>query len=457
MAALSERKIEIVRTLVESAPDRVVGSLQQALSGTSDASALGGVRRLVEGEVAERNLRNQVLAPVAAMFVGAGDHPHTLTFPARVLPLLWRGLRETQDAKIEEVRTVLADAGHPHLLTDAFEALTRAAAQGVRDRDIDAFRKAAEACDAARPGGADLLAGCLELAPIVRRASERMPEWMTRQGSETTAAARLAFKDAVQVAEDAGPRFFQMLAAQLPHPWMVLRIISAVMDKPTERYLADSELGGFGEQVMDDVDQLLGDVSRLDPDAGPEAGRAAAGWVELAVQQIQELEDSIDLSRDHGWGQRLHKQRMELAATVERRLRAAEKATIEALPTQRTRAHRAARPAPCLDEPPEPRLVRRATTLLSFADAVQVTANHGGFTSARAKLVETLGAHIDHYVEEIVDRVRLDEVADREIAAAFLNVAADFNQLVCGGKAGDLVRRRAHAALHPEAATSEER
>ena len=44
-----------------------------------------------------------------------------------------------------------------------------------------------------------------------------------------------------------------MLAAQMAHPWMVLRIISAVMDKPSERYLRDSELGGFAERVTDNV------------------------------------------------------------------------------------------------------------------------------------------------------------------------------------------------------------
>ena len=93
MAALSERKIAIVRTLVESAPDKVVGSLRQALAETSDESALGGVKRLVEVEVYERNLRNTVLQPIAPMCVGAGDDPHKLTFPSRVLGLVWRGVR----------------------------------------------------------------------------------------------------------------------------------------------------------------------------------------------------------------------------------------------------------------------------------------------------------------------------------------------------------------------------
>lgn len=88
MTALPERKIEIVRRLVESAPDRVVGSLQQALSATPPESALGAVKAVVETEVADRNLRNIVFQPIAPLCVG-GD-AHGLTFPARSLSFIWR-------------------------------------------------------------------------------------------------------------------------------------------------------------------------------------------------------------------------------------------------------------------------------------------------------------------------------------------------------------------------------
>ena len=52
MPGLSDRKIEIVRHLVESAPDKIVGGLQNALAAASGDSVLAGVRRLVESEVA---------------------------------------------------------------------------------------------------------------------------------------------------------------------------------------------------------------------------------------------------------------------------------------------------------------------------------------------------------------------------------------------------------------------
>ena len=36
------------------------------------------------------------------------------------------------------------------------------------------------------------------------------------------------------------------------------------------------------------------------------------------------MESSVDLQKEHGWGQRVHKQRLSLAGVVEGRLREAE-------------------------------------------------------------------------------------------------------------------------------------
>lgn len=450
MSALSERKIAIVRTLVESAPDRVVGSLRQALADTSDNSALGGVRRLVEVEVADRTLRNLILQPIAMMCVGAGDDPHRMTFPSRALGLIWRGLRATEMATIADVRDAEDKDTPVHIVLAARDKLTAAAAAGLRARERDEFRMAAEVCDYARSGGAELLASCLDMAPVVRQATQRLPEWLAHPGSETTAATRLAYKDAVTISDEAGPRFFQMLAAQMAHPWMVLRVISSVMDKPTERYLADSELAGFGESLLDDIDAALAEIAGLTPDAGPATARSVAKLADLVVQQISEIEGSVDLDREHGWGRRVHKQRASLATAVEGRLRETEKAAMEALPLMPPRDRKSRRQPPRLSSPPDPQLVARARTLLSFTDELKITANYGGFSSTRNKLIEKLGEYLDHYVDEVVDRLRSDEVEDRDVAAAFLATAAEFNLLLRGDKAADIVRRRAHAALHPE-------
>src|SRR3954452_10503889 len=93
MVALSDRKIEIVRTLVESAPDKIVGGLQQALATSSGDSVLASVKQLVEAEAADRLLRNDVFQPVTPLFVGDGSNDHSLVFPNRALSLIWRGLK----------------------------------------------------------------------------------------------------------------------------------------------------------------------------------------------------------------------------------------------------------------------------------------------------------------------------------------------------------------------------
>ncbi|MDP3172859.1 MAG: hypothetical protein Q8M88_00300 [Phenylobacterium sp.] len=453
MPGLSAHKIAIVRNLVESSPDKVVGALQAALASTDLDSDLGGVRRLVEHEAQDRRLRNVVLQPVAALFVGDGRATGRLIFPTRALALIWRGLK--QDAPNEMAIAVAAAvemrADEPD--PGVFDILAARAADGLRSREQRDFRAAAEVCDLARPGGANLLCSCLDLGPIGRAATRRLGEWISRTSDENTAAARLAYKDAVGVAEDAGPRFFEMLAGQLASPWMVLRIISAVMDRPHETYLAQSECAGFALRVMDDIDLGLVAIAELDVDGGPRAGLAAAKVVDDVTLRISELEQTIELTRAGPWGSRLAKQKQALAACVEDRLRAAEKAAGDALPTQGAKIARLFKQVPRLDIPLDPGAFTRAMTLLTFTHQIRSSANYGGFASARTKLCDKLGETIDHYVEEVLDRLREGEVEDPGLARARLEAAAEFSALIRDPKAAEIIRRRMLAACvepHPE-------
>jgi hypothetical protein len=456
MVALSDRKIEIVKTLVESAPDKIVGGLQRALAETSGDTVLASVRQLVEAEARDRVLRNAVFQPVTPLCVGDGSNPASLVFPAQTLTYLWRGLKAAAPAEVAAVAAASAAIekalANEQRLPDpanAYNTVVKLAAEGIRAAEQRDFKTAAEICERARLGAAEAFAACLDITPIVRRTLPRLAEWVAQTGDETSAPARLAYKDSVAIAEDAGPRFFEMLAAQLTPPWMVLRIISAIMDKPTERYLAESELGGFPERVMNEIDDALKAISKLDLDAGPEAGRVAGRLVELITQQTFELEVCIELTRDHGWGHRIVGQKKALANLVEARLREAEKLTTAALPMESSGFSRPRKSGPKLDDPPEPRAVGRAMTLLAFAHEIRLCANYGGFSAMHAKVIEKLSGLADHYVEEVLDHVRTGDVPDVAIAHAFLLLAADVAGLVRDDKAAELVRRRAASACAP--------
>jgi hypothetical protein len=454
MAALSERKIQIVKALVEAAPDKVVGGLEAALAEATGDSALASVRRLVDAEARDRRLRNLVLQPIAPLCVGDGRDPQRLVFPSRVLGQLWRGLKAIAPGPVEEAGFCVVDYRPLESSPEPFDELVRRAARALRAGQVREFCAAAEMCDEAKPGGAAILISCLDLAPIVRRATECLPEWTGHITEEITFASRLAYRDAGAVGDDTGPRFFEMLGAQLSHPWMVLRVISAVMERPTERYLADCELGGFGERIMSDVDDEVRAIAQLYVDGGPEAAQEAARLVELVTLQVTELETCIDLNREHGWGHRIVQQKKKLASVVEGRLREAEKYAALSLPTGPAKLRRIRRNIPRLTLPPDERAVARALTLLTFAREIRSSANYGGFAAARGRMLEKLGAMLDHYVEEIVDLLKTGDVDDEQRANAFVVIAAEFSRLVRDEKAADLVRRRAAAALvHPDRPT----
>ena len=456
MVQISDRKIAIVRTLVETAPDRIVDGLQRALSESGGDSVLAKVRQLVDAEAEDRLLRNAVFQPVTPLFVGDGCHAHSLTFPARAQSLLWRGLKAQAPDQVAaaikasaSIAVAVANEQRPTDPTEAFDALLTTAAGALRASDHRDLRTAAALCDAARPGGAEVLAACLDIAHQVRRTLPRLSDWVARPGEETGAAARLAYKDTVAVAEDAGPRFFEMLAGQLTPPWMVLRIISSIMDKPTERYLSESELGGFPERVMAAIDEALTAIGNLDLDGGPQAGRVAGQRVELITQQIFELEVCIELTRESGWGKRIFGQKKTLAGLAEARLRDVEKLVGEALPTESSAMRRPRKNGPKLDVSPDPKATVRAITALTFAHEIRLCANYGGFSAAHSKAVEKLLSMISGYVDEVLDHLRTGDVLDVAIAHAYLMVAADAVTLVQDEKAGDLIRRRAATACKP--------
>lgn len=450
MAGLPEQKIEIVRTLVQSAPDSVVGNLQAALMNAGADPALSSVRRLVEVEAADRRLRNMVLASIAPLCVGDGRNPDYLRFPAATLGAIWRGLRTACPHEVEFAAAVLIDFRPDESSPEPFDDLVRRALAGLRVGQQPDYARALELADSARPNGAAELCACLELAAIVREATLRLPEWFGRISDEKAAVARLAYKDAVSVSEDAGPRFFEMLAGQLADPWTVLRIISVVMDHPEETYLSGSELSVFAERIFKAIDEGLAEVTHLKADDGPVRARAVAKVVETITLQIGLIDESVELARETGWGKRLADQKRTLAAVVERRLRDADRAVIAALPRAPMRVARVMKDMPRLTEAPDAQTTNRALTLLQFAEEIRNSANYGGFASMRAKVLESIGETLDVYVEEVLDMMRHDEVEDPAIGHAFLELAARFAGLVRDRRAAEIVRRRA-AALNAAA------
>lgn len=441
MSAIAAHKLEVVRTLVETAPDAVLRNLELALASAGAQGPLAAVRGLVEDETAERYVRNTILAPIVPLCQKRAEG--LPQFPRPALGLLWIALKAEAPEKVAQARARCnpweLDVGAP----DVFNQLCKIGGHGLRAQTRAEFQAVAAICDAQG------LAACLDIAPIVRSAVPRLSEWVSRMSGERAAAARLTYNDACLISEDAGPLLFEMLSAQLPEPWRILRVISAVMDRPSDRYLASSEVKAFGERMLADIETAIETVHGFDLDGGEPAARAAAASAQQVANQVAEFEQSVDLAKDGPWGKRLAKLKQAAAQAAENRMNGAEKELGLALPLRPTSMmgkFGGGKGGPRLTEAPDAAAVRRAAAALAFVAELRAPAAQAGYAGARNKVLEKLNQRLDQYIEDALAAARAGD-GDPKIIRACLDVAAGYIAHTRDEKTAEIVRRRTAAAI----------
>jgi hypothetical protein len=445
MGAPNSDRMGIVKALIETAPDGAVRQLNAALRGDS-GGALAAVRDMVEGEIWDRRVRDAVFAPLLPLCAPRADGFEQIQFPAAAMARVWRGLKLSYPKTIALAVANLSGLDSGDAPPPSYDQLCREAAEALQAQDPN-FASATELLESQRPGLALQFAGFLALAPLARRANARLSAWIRNMNGDHTAAVRLLFKDVVAVAEDGAPNLIEMMVCQLSEPWMVLRIMAAVMSHAGDRYVSSSEMAGICERILTNIDRQVNLLRVFDCDGGADAGVEAARAVQLAVVQIAEFENAFDLDKEGSWGQRVSKQKSAVATLTEGYLKKCSKIVSDALPLQPVRIGGATlRSEPRLSGPPDPRAVKRAMASLTFFEKVRPSASQGGYGTVRGKVCEDVTSGLDSYLEEILAMVHGGDVEDLESARAYLAVVADFMGLVQGEKSAQIVRRRAAAA-----------
>jgi hypothetical protein len=446
MSEPAAAKLALVRQLIERASDSVVRNLEQALMGDggySDSSA--ALFEMISKESRLRRARSVVFAPIMGPFTRRQRPLPTLQYPTETLKVLWRDLYDHHADLLDEA-SVYANAAPTEDSARVYDQVCIMASEALLD---DQAPHAAALVEGS-PGGVVQLAQLLHLAPILRGVIPKLDGWLRNLNGDNVASIRLAFKDAAVVYDDGGYLLMETLSAQMAEPWQVLRLISAVMDRPSDRYLAASELAVFGTRILADTASRIEAVRRFDPSAGVEAGVAAAQSIFVAVQQIAEFEQWIALDRDTGWGQQIFELKRTLAANVEARLKDVEPAVGQALPLAGKPFGAKSLRAPArLTEDPNPAVIRKAEGLLAFTEGVRSSATLGGYGSFRAKVAESIGERLDHYTEDLIDRLLTDtdhNAPPQARVRAYLHIAARFVAQVCNPKQAEIIRRRSASA-----------
>jgi len=441
MAVIAAHKLQLIRTLVETAPDAALRSLELALAGTSAQSIFAPVRELVEDETANRFVRNNVLSPIVPLCAVRADG--AISFPAPVLARVWRALRGVAPREAKEAASKCNPWDLEQGAPPVFDELCKIGAAALRDPENAAFDGVRSLCDP------EELAMCLQLAPIVRTCLPKLSEWVSRMSDERAAAARLAYSDACRIREDAGPLLLDILSAHLPDEWRILRVISAVMDRPSDRYLASSEVSRLGERFLADIEASIALIETFDFAGAEMAGREAAQRAQKAQLQIVEFQQSVDLSKDGPWGRRVSRFKQTMAKACETRMDQIDRELDKALPTRPISmlAKKGSRGVAKLVEAPDEALLDRARGALAFIAELRPCADKAGYGSSRNKILEKLNARLDPYIEDVLHVARTGEGGDPGLAMQYLDIAASFIAYTRDEKTAEIVRRRAAAAI----------
>lgn len=439
MSGLTAAHRVALAALIGRCPETVLRSVSAAVAALPGGRA-AELRLMLAEEMRDRARRALVLEPVARMFQPRADGIAAMTFPAPVLPRLWRAAIESEPDLLPRL-----DGDGP----DAVAVANRyclAAAAAVRDRPELVWPESL--APERRPQGLVDLACCLDLAHLARRGLPSIEVWLKRPDGDQLAELRLLVKDCSEIHSDGATRLLEMLFAQLDDAVLVLRIITRTSGVAGRKgFLSASELAGFVERLLAGVDARSARLAAWRPDGAAGDVDAVIADLDWCAGVLAELDVTLTLDPDSEWGRRVRDCRVKVAGWVAGLLRIADKAVDKALPLTRIQmSGRMTRIAPMLDAPARGAAADAALSLLRLVGATRGAAAVFGAEAARKALVEALTDRLSDYTDQALSLINDGDVADEEHALKLVSVAARYLELIDARDAARTVRRRAAVA-----------
>ena len=442
MPGLSVAHRAALAHLITLCPPELLGGLRRAVGGWpgDKARELSGMLTEVDQE---RRRRERALGPLTPLFRERMDGIEALTFPAQVLPRLWAVARE---GELDLLARLDRDGPEAAIVGDR---LCLAAAAAVRDRPEAVWPSGL--ADDEREGGLEMLARCLDLAHLARKAMNHLESWLGRPDGDSLAELRLLIRDASAIHEDGAPRLIDILFAHLKDAALVLRLVTRTSGSAgRDDFLSGSEMAVFVERLIAGVEVRAARVAAFRP--GPEAGPEAEGVLEdirWCTATLGELDVTLEVQPGSAWGKDVREARLKVARRLTETIRSAPKAVDAALPmTRAVLAGRMTRKVPDLNSDPASPALATAGVQLRLLGALRPAAAVFGCESDRKQQADALTETLGRYADEAFDLIHGEEVEDVDRALALMEAVARLLTHLEAHEAARTVRRRAAATIH---------
>jgi hypothetical protein len=445
MAELSVAHRLALGQLIAGVPDRTLRQLTLAVSGMPGDKARD-LELMLAGEGVDRVRRARGFAALTPLFQPRSDGVEATTFPAAVLPRLWK----------------IAAAREPYLLPILDEdddrqaariasvcgRLYASAAAAVRDQPDAVWPADLES--ATREQGLHDLACCCDFGGTVHRALPSLGAWIGRPDGDQIAELRLLIRDASALTSDGARRVLEILFAHLADAALILRLVAHSSNAGArEVFLSKSELAIFVERLIAAVESRGRRVTAFQP--GDPVGGLQADLVWCA-DVLQELDATVHLDRDGGWGKALRDARIRIGKRLGELLSGVPRVVDRTAPMHKVQtAGRMTRSAPRLDAAIEPSVVQAAKDAMAIVALVRNVAAPFGCEAQRTALVQTLTVQLAGYGDLVIEEVNAGDAPDERLALERARMSAGFLEQIGAVTEARAVRRRAAVAGGPAA------
>lgn len=442
MPGLSESQGKIVRSIVQTVPDAGLGQLTSVLSAQMGEHTMADVRDIVMMEMKDRKVRAIVFSPILSLCTKNQPGKSKSRFPFVLPTLLWNALTDRAPKLMVQARDMAARWENEDLLPYIFNQACDEAIDGLQDND-PAFAAVVECLNKASPTGVRDLIGYLKMSALLRDALLELPLWVSRMNADDALSVRLAYRDAANIASDGPARLFEVIYTNLESPWTILRIISAALDRPTDQFVANMDLGLFGELLLDQVEKLVETIAEVNLDEGATAGNVIATAVKTVISITTDFEDNLVLGKNGPWGRRIARSKRDLTNVCEALLNQVEVLLPRALPVAAAAKNaRALNRSPNIDVPPEPLAEARLEAILVFMAAVRSIASVSGIGVLRARVLTDTQEFLEYYGKGAVGLLT-DFNVSSEAVRERIHAVAKYVALVHDEATAEQLRRRA--------------
>lgn len=447
MAGLSIAHRAALAQIIDTVPDRTLRQLTQAVGTMAGERALELSLMLREAG-RDRARRMRGLNALAPLFRPRADGVAGLTFPAALLPRIWKIVAAGQADVVGHLDPRSDYQDDSHQVSTVCARLFAAAAAAVRDQPEVVWP-----LNLNDTGGSPLgreprlqtLAHVCDFGGLAHRALPSLKAWVGRPDGDQIAELRLLLRDAASISEDGAQTLLEILFAHLTQAPLVLRLVAnASHAAPRESFLSGSELATFVDRLIDAAEARAARIDAYRAGDPVEPLRADLEWV---AQFLKETDSAVPARAESAWGKRIRRVRLGVSRSLGGQLGRVDQALDRAMPMVRVAAAGPVRrEIPDLELPIDPDFREKALVALDLVRVTRSLTGPFGCDGQRLALTADLTARLIAYADLALEEVHAGDAGDGVLAGQRVMMAAEFLERIECETEGRAVRRRVAAA-----------